>query len=136
MSKKNNDNEDYYMNSDNEQISMIAEISTEDTGDVMAMDFSKEVPVLALRNMVMFPHVVMPVTIGRSSSLKLVNMAYRKKQPIALVCQLSAEVNEPGYQDLFHVGVIARVLRVFEMPGGNTTAIMQSAGPRKAPTRN
>ena len=128
MSKKNN--EDYYMNSDNEQISMIAEISTEDTGDVMAMDFSKEVPVLALRNMVMFPHVVMPVTIGRSSSLKLVNMAYRKKQPIALVCQLSAEVNEPGYQDLFHVGVIARVLRVFEMPGGNTTAIMQSAGPR------
>ena len=130
MSKKNNDNEDYYMNSDNEQISMIAEISTEDTGDVMAMDFSKEVPVLALRNMVMFPHVVMPVTIGRSSSLKLVNMAYRKKQPIALVCQLSAEVNEPGYQDLFHVGVIARVLRVFEMPGGNTTAIMQSAGPR------
>ena len=130
MSKKNNDNEDYYMNSDNEQISMIAEISTEDTGDVMAMDFSKEVPVLALRNMVMFPHVVMPVTIGRSSSLKLVNMAYRKKQPIALVCQLSAEVNEPGYQDLFHVGVIARVLRVFEMPGGNTTVIMQSAGPR------
>ena len=130
MSKKNNDNEDFYMNSENEQISMIAEISTEDAGDVMAMDFSKEVPVLALRNMVMFPHVVMPVTIGRSSSLKLVNMAYRKKQPIALMCQVSAEVNEPGYQDLFHVGVMARVLRVFDMPGGNTTAIMQSAGPR------
>ena len=130
MSKKNNDNEDFYMNSENEQISMIAEISTEDAGDVMAMDFSKEVPVLALRNMVMFPHVVMPVTIGRSSSLKLVNMAYRKKQPIALMCQVSADVNEPGYQDLFHVGVMARVLRVFDMPGGNTTAIMQSAGPR------
>ena len=130
MSKKNNDNEDYYMDSENEQISMIAEITTEDTGDTMTIDFSKEVPVLPLRNMVMFPHVVMPVTIGRSSSLKLVNMAYRKKQPIALMCQLSAEVNEPGYQDLFHVGVMARVLRVFDMPGGNTTAIMQSAGPR------
>ena len=118
------------MDSENEQISMIAEITTEDTGDTMTIDFSKEVPVLPLRNMVMFPHVVMPVTIGRSSSLKLVNMAYRKKQPIALMCQLSAEVNEPGYQDLFHVGVMARVLRVFDMPGGNTTAIMQSAGPR------
>ena len=112
------------MDSENEQISMIAEITTEDTGDTMTIDFSKEVPVLPLRNMVMFPHVVMPVTIGRSSSLKLVNMAYRKKQPIALMCQLSAEVNEPGYQDLFHVGVMARVLRVFDMPGGNTTAIM------------
>ena len=118
------------MDSENEQISMIAEITTEDTGETMTIDFSKEVPVLPLRNMVMFPHVVMPVTIGRSSSLKLVNMAYRKKQPIALMCQLSAEVNEPGYQDLFHVGVMARVLRVFDMPGGNTTAIMQSAGPR------
>jgi len=127
--KKNN--EDFYMDSENEQISMIAEISTEvEDASVMELEYDKEIPVLPLRNMVMFPHVVMPVTIGRNSSLKLINMAIRKKQPIALICQLSAEVDEPGYQDLFHVGVIARVLKVFEMPGGNTTAIMQSAGPR------
>ena len=119
------------MDSENEQISMIAEISTEVEDEAtLKMEFDKEIPVLPMRNMVMFPHVVMPITIGRASSLKLVNTAFRKKQPIALVCQLTAEVEEPGYQDLFHVGVIARVLRVFEMPGGNTTAIMQSAGPK------
>ena len=130
MSKKNK-NEDFYMDSENEQISMIAEISTEvEDESTLKLEYDKEIPVLALRNMVMFPHVVMPVTIGRNSSLKLVNAAFKKKLPIALVCQLSAEVDDPGYQDLFHIGVIARVLRVFEMPGGNTTAIMQSAGPK------
>ena len=78
----------------------------------------------------MFPHVVMPVTIGRSSTLKLVNAAFKKKQPIVLVCQVAAEVDEPGYKDLYHIGVVAKVLRIFEMPGGTTTAIMQSSGPR------
>ena len=130
MSKKNK-NEDFYMDSENEQISMIAEISTEvEDESTLKLEYDKEIPVLALRNMVMFPHVVMPVTIGRNSSLKLVNAAFKKKLPVALVCQLSAEVDDPGYQDLFHIGVIARVLRVFEMPGGNTTAIMQSSGPK------
>ena len=130
MSKKKN-NEDFYMDSENEQISMIAEISTEVEDEAnLKMEYDKEISVLPLRNMVMFPHVVMPITIGRASSLKLVNTAFRKKQPIALVCQLKADTEEPGYQDLYHVGVIARVLRVFEMPGGNTTAIMQSAGPK------
>ena len=130
MSKKKN-SEDFYMDSENEQISMIAEISTEVEDEAtLKMEYDKEVPVLPLRNMVMFPHVVMPITIGRASSLKLVNTAFRKKQPIALVCQLKADTEEPGYQDLYHVGIVARVLRVFEIPGGNTTAIMQSAGPK------
>ena len=118
------------MDEHGEQLSMITEISTEIDDQPSQLEYDKELPVLALRNMVMFPHVVMPVTIGRSSSLKLINTAFKKKQPIVLVCQLVADVDEPGYQDLFHVGVIAKVLRIFEMPGGNTTAIMQSAGPR------
>ena len=132
MSKKtNNDNEDFFMNSDNDHISMIAEISTEaEENDVLKVEFDKDIPVMPLRNLVMFPHVVMPVTIGRSSTLKLVNVAYKKKLPIVLVCQTSADVDDPGYSDLYHVGVVARVLRIFEMPGGTTTVIMQSGGPR------
>ena len=132
MSKKNkSDNEDFFMNADDNQISMIAEITTEpDAEELVKMEFDKDFPVLPLRNLVMFPHVVMPVTIGRASSLKLINMAYKKKQPIILVCQISSEVDEPGYSDLYHVGVVAKVIRIFEMPGGTTTAIMQSAGPK------
>ena len=118
------------MDTDDGQISMIAEISTEPEGDDMKAELGKDIPVMPLRNMVMFPHVVMPVTIGRSSTMKLVNVAFKKKQPIVLVCQTSAEVDGPGYSDLYHVGVVARVLRIFEMPGGTTTVIMQSGGPR------
>ena len=72
----------------------------------------------------------MPVTVGRPSTQKLVNAAYKKKQPIAVVCQIQGDMDDPGYADLYHVGVIAKILRVFDMPGGNTTVILQSNGPK------
>ena len=117
------------MDSKNNEIAMLAEIPTE-LEELQKLELDKEYPVLPLRNLVMFPFVVMPVTIGRTSSLKLVNAAYKKQQPIVLVCQISAEVDNPGFQDVYTVGVIAKILRIFEMPGGATTAIMQSNGPR------
>ena len=89
MSKKNeNDNEDIFMTSDGSHISMITEITEDVNPETENIEYDKEIPVLALRNLVMFPHVVLPVTIGRNNSLKLVNAAYKKKNPIALVCQL------------------------------------------------
>ena len=69
--------EDILMNTDADDISMLAEIQT-DTDDLSAIEFEKEIPIMPLRNMVMFPSVVMPVTIGRPSTLKLVNAAYKK----------------------------------------------------------
>lgn len=117
------------MNTDADDISMLAEIQT-DTDDLSAIEFEKEIPIMPLRNMVMFPSVVMPVTIGRPSTLKLVNAAYKKKQAIAVVCQVQGDLDDPGFADLYHVGVIAKILRIFEMPGGNTTVIMQSNGPK------
>ena len=66
--------EDILMNTDADDISMLAEIQT-DTDDLSAIEFEKEIPIMPLRNMVMFPSVVMPVTIGRPSTLKQVNAA-------------------------------------------------------------
>ena len=73
---------------------------------------------------------IMPITVGRPSTQKLINVAYRSKQSIVVVCQIQAETEEPDYNDLFHIGVIAKILRVFEMPGGNSTVILQSNGPK------
>ena len=126
---KRNKKEDILLNTDNDDISMLAEIQT-DPDEVTAMEFNKEIPVMPLRNMVMFPSVVMPVTIGRPSTLKLINAAYKKKLPIAVVCQIQGDMDDPGFNDVYHVGVIGKILRVFEMPGGNTTVIMQSNGPK------
>ncbi|MBQ8520975.1 MAG: LON peptidase substrate-binding domain-containing protein, partial [Bacteroides sp.] len=128
MSKRRK-NEDIFLNSDNgESISLMAEIQVDP--EEIQVDFSKEIPVLPLRNIAMFPMVVMPVTIGRTSTLKLVNGAYKRNQPIVVVSQLSGDVDDPGYHDLYHMGVIARVLRIFDLPGASTTVILQSAGPK------
>lgn len=128
--RKRKSNKNTTLDTNNEDsISMVAEIQTE-VDDFQTLNFNDEMPILPLRNMTMFPSVVMPVTIGRSSSLKLVNSALKKKTPVVIVSQLSVEVDEPGYHDLYHIGVIAKVVRIFEMPGGNTTAILQSNGPK------
>lgn len=58
---------------------------------------------MPLRNMVMFPSVVMPVTIGRPSTLKLINAAYKKKLPIAVVCQIQGDMDDPGFNDVYYV---------------------------------
>ena len=105
-------------NENDDDISMLTEIQT-DPERISNGEIDREIPVMPLRNMVMFPSVVMPITVGRPSTQKLINVAYRSKQPIAVVCQIQAETEEPDYNDLFHIGVIAKILRVFEMPGGN-----------------
>ena len=103
--------------------SLIAEIEGGDEQETPSFDGS--IPVLPMRNMVMFPGVVMPVSVGRSSSLRLVNEANKKNSLIAVVCQKSADTEEPDYNDLHHVGIAAKVLRVLEMPDRTTTVILQ-----------
>ena len=129
MSTRKKYNDFMMRNENDEDISMLTEIQT-DPGTISLNDLDKEIPIMPLRNMVMFPSVVMPITVGRPATQKLINAAYKKKQPIAVVCQIQSETEEPDFNDLYHTGVIAQILRVFEMPGGNNTVILQSNGPK------
>ena len=117
------------MNTENEDISMLAEIESV-PGEVKLEDLDQELPIMTLRNMMMFPSVVMPVTVGRRATLKLVNVALNNKLPIVIATQRISEVEAPGYNDLYPIAVIGKVLRIFEMPGGNTTVILQANGPK------
>lgn len=117
------------MNTENEDISMLAEIESV-PGEVKLEDLDQELPIMTLRNMMMFPSVVMPVTVGRRTTLKLVNTALNNKLPIVIATQRVSEVEAPGYNDLYPIAVIGKVLRIFEMPGGNTTVILQANGPK------
>ena len=117
------------MNTDSEDISMLAEIETA-PAEVSIDELEQEFPVMTLRNMVMFPSVVMPVTVGRRTTLKLVNTALKNNSSIVIATQKVSEVETPGYKDLHSTAVIGKVLRVFEMPGGNTTVILQANGPK------
>lgn len=88
-------------------------------------EIDKCLPILPLRNMVLFPGVVLPVAIGRKSSLRLIDHAYKKGKTIGAVCQLRPEVECPGLEDLYPIGVVAKIVRVFEMPDQTTTVILQ-----------
>ena len=82
-------------------------------------------PILPLRNMVLFPGVAMPIFVGRPKSMRLIREASQRKILVGVVCQKNEEVEEPGLDDLYPIGTVAEVLRVLEMPDGSTTAILQ-----------
>ena len=85
----------------------------------------KCLPILPLRNMVLFPGVVLPVAIGRKSSLRLIDKASKNGKVIGAVSQIRAEVERPELEDLYPIGTVAKIVRVFEMPDQTTTVILQ-----------
>lgn len=98
-------------------------------GDISSL-FDKEIeeilPVLPLRNMMLFPGVVAPVSVGRESSRKLVQQAVKSGSLIAVTTQLDSTVETPTAKDLYSIGVVAKVMRVIELPDGVLTVILQS----------
>lgn len=83
------------------------------------------VPLLPLRNTVLFPGVVIPIAVGRTKSVQLVRDAYRGDKLVAAVAQLDAEIDDPGIRDLNVVGTLGQIVKLLEMPDGTTTAIIQ-----------
>ena len=95
------------------------------------MEVDGDVPILATRNMVMFPGVISPVLVGRHSSINLVKkMSDNPNGIIAIFCQKDPTIDNPSFEDLFDTGVFAKIIRVLEMPGSgnNLTAIVQGLG--------
>ena len=91
----------------------------------MNVEMENEMPVLPLRNMVLFPGTVMPVAVGRLSSLELVNKAEKSGKFITVVCQKRSEVEQPHLEDLYKVGTVAKIIKLLEMPDNTKTAIVQ-----------
>ena len=82
-------------------------------------------PLLPLRNMILFPKVVMPITVGRKKSLRLVREVYQKEGELFVGTQINAKIENPALQDIYPMGTVARIVRILEMPDGTTTVILQ-----------
>jgi ATP-dependent Lon protease len=103
---------------------------TEDEEKVIEGEaFPDSLPILPLRNTVLFPGVVIPITVGRDKSIKLIREAYKGTKLIGVVSQKDPEIEDPNTDDLFSVGTMAQIIKMIRMPDGNTTAIIQ--GKRK-----
>ena len=88
-------------------------------------EVNNPVPILPLRNMVLFPKVIAPIIVGRDSSMRLVREAERKGKLIGAFCQCLAEEEDPGFEDLYTCGVAARVVRIIDLPDGSTTVLLK-----------
>ncbi len=89
------------------------------------MEIPNELPVLAIKNTVLFPGVIFPITVGRDKSIRLVKEANKKDKTIALVSQRNSDIEDPSGDDLFEVGVLAKIIKLMRMPDGTTTVIIQ-----------
>ncbi len=100
-------------------------ISDEDEDILLNSDVPGSLPVLPLRNTVLFPGVVLPISVGRNKSLKLIREVYQNDKIIGTVAQLDPDVEEPEGKDLFAVGTVAQIIKILEMPDGTTSVIIQ-----------
>lgn len=108
-----------------EETELIPLMTPEDEATIKKEELPDELPILPLRNTVLFPGVVIPITAGRDKSIKLINDANRKTKVIGVVAQKNEEIEEPSVSDINKLGTIAQILRVLKMPDGNITVILQ-----------
>src|SRR5579862_1842782 len=103
----------------------IIPLNESDNDSLNDKEFPKDLPVLPLRNTVLFPGVVLPITVGRDKSIRAVNDVYAADKLIGVLAQKDSNVEEPKVGDLEDVGTVARIIKLIKMPDGGTTVIIQ-----------
>ena len=97
----------------------------EDVDDEKLGKLSDELPILPVRNMVLFPGMVIPITVGRQKSVRLVKKAYKGNRTLGVIAQANPNKEDPTGEDLYKIGTVAHILKMIALPGGNTTIIVQ-----------
>src|SRR5690349_9920034 len=100
-------------------------LTSEDEESINSEKFPKDLSILPLRNTVLFPGVVIPITVGRDKSIKLIKDAYAADKIIGVLAQKNDSTEDPKITDLNNIGTIAYIIKMLRMPDGNTTVIIQ-----------
>ena len=108
-----------------EEGEVIPIIADGDDKDLENVEVPESLPILPLRNTVLFPGVVLPISIGRARSIQLIKDAYRSNKIIGAVAQIDPEQEDPTFDELNKIGTIGQIVKLLEMPDGSTTAIIQ-----------
>lgn len=108
-----------------EDTDFIPLLSAEDEDNMRNEQIPEILPILPLRNTVLFPGVVIPITVGRDKSIQLIRDYNKKDKTIGVVAQKSDSIEEPAANDLYRIGTVAHIIKMLRMPDGNTTIIIQ-----------
>jgi ATP-dependent Lon protease len=109
----------------NEDTEFFPLMSQQDEDEMNKEETPEILPILPLRNTVLFPGVVIPITVGRDKSIKLIREAYKGDRTIGVVSQRDVSVEDPTFEELNSVGTVAHIIKMLQMPDGNTTVIIQ-----------
>ncbi len=109
----------------NEDTEFFPLMSQQDEDEMNNEDTPEILPILPLRNTVLFPGVVIPITVGRDKSIKLIKEAYKGDRIIGVVSQRDVSIEDPTFDELNDVGTVAHIIKMLQMPDGNTTVIIQ-----------
>ena len=121
----NKEVEHYFFSDEENNQEYIPLISAEDENNMANEETPEVLPILPLRNTVLFPGVVIPITVGRDRSIRLIQDANAGTKTIGVVAQRNADMEDPSFEDLHHIGTQATILRMLRMPDGSTTVILQ-----------
>lgn len=114
------------INDEGESSDFISLLSQEEEDQMNKENLPESLPILPLRNTILFPGVVMPITVARDKSIQLLKEAYKTQDKlVGVVAQRSADIEEPGVTDLYEIGTVATILRMIKMPDGSTMAVIQ-----------
>lgn len=115
----------FFLQDDESDFLPIIPITENDNEQDKLLQIPTEISILPLRNTVLFPGVVLPITVGRDKSIKAVNDAYKTDKLIGVVAQIDSSVEDPEIKDLCKIGTVAKIVKLIKMPDGGTTIIIQ-----------
>ncbi|NVJ85938.1 MAG: endopeptidase La [Algoriphagus sp.] len=104
---------------------LIQLITDEEDGQQGTENLKEQIPILSVRNTVLFPGVVIPITVGRQRSIKLVKKAQKGDKLVGVCAQINPNVDDPSWEDIYQVGTVAKIIKMIVLPDGNTTIIIQ-----------
>lgn len=110
---------------DDSETEFIPLMSQEEEEKMQTTKYPENIPILPIRNNVLFPGVVIPITVGRDQSVELIKHANKTDKVIGVIAQKNPEIENPTFKDLYERGTIASILRMLKMPDGTTTVIIQ-----------
>ena len=111
------------INEDEEMLPFVA--ISDDEEPSKNENFGDILPAMALKNTVLFPGVILPITVGRDKSMRAITKAYEGNKFISVLTQIDSKTEDPNFKDLYQIGTIARIVKLLRMPDGSQTVILQ-----------
>lgn len=113
------------INDENDTQEYLSLLSQEEEEEINKEILPESLPILPLRNMVLFPGMVIPITVGRDKSINLIKDAHKGSKIVGVVAQKDANIEDPTTNDLYEIGTVANIMKMLRMPDGSTTVIIQ-----------